>query len=124
MYFNKFFFYKKKRTPITYEAWSFLLRERNTIKISKYTGYFYNFIKKFNIFKKNYIKKYKKYNYYLYKKYHFYISFLKNYLLNLFKFIRYIFLVNHNNFYTFLLKLKILMIYMYYKAFLLFNASS
>ena len=126
MYYNNNYIIKKKNNNIIQNKFVITLEDKvidkAIFKISKYTGYFFIFLKKYKIFKKNLLQHYHKYNKYILKKYNFLLIFIRYYLNKIFTYFKYIYIFNSgNNYYNFLLKLKFLMCYMYYKMFLQFK---
>lgn len=122
MYYNYNFTIKKKKQNIINNKSFIVFQDKEPFKISKYTGYFLIFLKKYKIFKKNLLQHYHKYNSYILKKYNFLLVFIKHYLNKIFLYLKFnSFAGLSNNYYNFLLKLKFLMCYMYYKKFLRFK---
>lgn len=113
-----------KDLKVNYYLTSTVFKEAyKPVKISKYQICFFNFLKKFAILQQYIIKKNQKQTYYIAKKYNFLISFLRNYLKKLFDCLKYIFYSNANTLYLYLLKLKFILVYIYYKVFMFFIKS-
>jgi hypothetical protein len=108
-------------SKVNYNIFATVLKEeQKPIKMKRYDFHFYRFVKKNLLLQKNIVKKYQKYSYYITKKYHFLISFIKYYFYQLFHCLKYLFYSSINNFPKFLLKLKLLFIYIYYMLFVRF----
>lgn len=84
MYYNFNYFFKRKNKNIIYNKYVMFLKNKKNFKISRYTGYFFIFLKRYQIFKKNILKKYHIYNRIVLKKYNFLLIFIKFYLNKIF----------------------------------------
>jgi hypothetical protein len=118
--YNLNFLIKKKKKQIYYTQLYEKLTDKMPFKASRYNGFFLSFSNKYQVLIKSINLKFKLINQYIIKRYNFLLLFIMFYLNKIFLYFKLIFynISINNNYEHYLLKLKILMCYMYYKLFL------